>query len=200
MRLLPNLRKARGPRRAAGHTLSCRFARNTGPQAEKAIARLGGDVYRHLNLSTASPCGFPRGTCPPVACQLGGASFVGCGNPKIRRFHGEPFGRGCRRAAPAGWGGYGLSGSDVTVAVLDSGIKSGGDFDGPPSGKRVIGAINFAPDTKGNVSSGDINDKLGHGTHVAGIIAGNGKRPPERSFITRIWGLPPMRISSTYAF
>ncbi|MBA3530393.1 MAG: S8 family serine peptidase, partial [Ardenticatenales bacterium] len=62
----------------------------------------------------------------------------------------------------AAWS-QGLTGSGVTVAVLDTGIDSkfaGGQLDA--FGNRVLAEVNFAP------GNGDMN---GHGTHVAGIIA-----------------------------
>src|SRR5262252_6696850 len=60
----------------------------------------------------------------------------------------------------------GLTGVGVTVAVLDSGIASAHD-DLPPS--SVVGLMDFV---NGRTTR---YDDYGHGTHVAGIIAGNGK-------------------------
>ncbi|OZM56500.1 hypothetical protein CIB95_12045 [Lottiidibacillus patelloidae] len=60
----------------------------------------------------------------------------------------------------------GYTGQGVTIAVLDTGI-----YEGPNSdfNKRLIKSVNVNP----NASNGA--DKYGHGTHVAGIIAGDGK-------------------------
>ncbi|HEX7139697.1 MAG TPA: S8 family peptidase, partial [Vicinamibacterales bacterium] len=58
----------------------------------------------------------------------------------------------------------GVTGQGVVVAVVDSGI----DATHPALAKKVIGAVSLV--------SGDpsTNDAFGHGTHVAGIIAGSG--------------------------
>jgi serine protease AprX len=54
------------------------------------------------------------------------------------------------------------------VAVLDSGITSDADLVQPTN--RIIARVNFADAT------GPLSDPGGHGTHVAGTIAGNGGR------------------------
>jgi serine protease AprX len=66
---------------------------------------------------------------------------------------------------------YGLTGSGVGVAVIDSGVTTNRpdllstDLFNPT---RVKAAVNFASSSK------NAFDECGHGTHVAGIIAGNG--------------------------
>lgn len=61
----------------------------------------------------------------------------------------------------------GLTGAGVTVAVLDSGIAPHPDL-----GDRVLARVDMVSPT-GQVVPGD---PYGHGTHVAGIIAGDGSR------------------------
>jgi serine protease AprX len=61
----------------------------------------------------------------------------------------------------------GITGSGVTVAVLDSGVAADADLVQPAN--RILASVNFA-DVR------TTGDPGGHGTHIAGIIAGNGFR------------------------
>lgn len=66
--------------------------------------------------------------------------------------------------APAAWS-RGYDGSNVKVAVLDSGI----DATHPDLADRIAEVVDFTNSPKGPV------DEHGHGTHVASTIAGTGK-------------------------
>ena len=61
----------------------------------------------------------------------------------------------------------GTTGRGVTVAVLDSGVAADPDLVEPTN--RILASVNFADDRL-------VRDPGGHGTHVAGIAAGNGGR------------------------
>ncbi len=64
---------------------------------------------------------------------------------------------------------YGLDGSGVGVAIIDSGVFNHDDLQKPGGlGSRIVYSESFIP---GDPST---NDAYGHGTHVAGILAGNG--------------------------
>ena len=64
--------------------------------------------------------------------------------------------------APAVWSGHADQGQGVTVAILDSGIFPHGDLIG------AVHGIDLATSTTA------LGDPGGHGTHVAGIVAGTG--------------------------
>jgi subtilisin family serine protease len=68
-----------------------------------------------------------------------------------------------RIGAPDAWR-RGLTGAGATVGVLDSGVKA----DHPDLVGKVVEARDFTG------SAPDAGDDIGHGTHVAGIIAGTG--------------------------
>ena len=61
----------------------------------------------------------------------------------------------------------GIAGNGVSVAVLDSGVAEDPDLTAPTN--RILASVNFAEPRR-------TRDPGGHGTHVAGIIAGNGSR------------------------
>jgi serine protease AprX len=70
--------------------------------------------------------------------------------------------------APQAWSQLGLTGRGVAVAVVDSGVYPHADLAG-----RIVAAIDFTLATP-TVSNIPLNDLGGHGTHVAGLIAGDG--------------------------
>lgn len=63
---------------------------------------------------------------------------------------------------------YGMDGRGVGVAVIDSGVYNHDDLQSG-SGSRIVYSESFV---SGDASTGDA---YGHGTHVAGIIGGNGQ-------------------------
>jgi serine protease AprX len=71
--------------------------------------------------------------------------------------------------APSVW--HTLTGAGVGVAVIDTGIDGGlPDFSDASGQSRVVASVVTNP------YAATANDTYGHGTHVAGIIAGDGTR------------------------
>src|SRR2546421_3349793 len=80
---------------------------------------------------------------------------------------------------------YGWDGAGVTVAVIDSGISNRPDLRNPVTGQsRVVYNESFVPGT-------NASDQYGHGTHVAGILAGNGTQSGGLSNPAKIYGVAP---------
>ncbi len=78
----------------------------------------------------------------------------------------------------------GLTGKGITVAILDSGLALHPDF-----GKRVVGFRDFL------YGKSDCYDDYGHGTHVAGILGGNGARSEGKySGLAPSCGLLPIKV------
>ena len=80
---------------------------------------------------------------------------------------------------------YGLDGTGVGIAVIDSGVADHVDFH-TASGTRVLHSESFVA---GNTST---VDAYGHGTHVSGILGGNGAASASGSgYAQQIVGMAP---------
>ena len=99
-------------------------------------------------------------------------------NPKVKRVHRDREAQGEMARTAAAVGAltarlsYGYTGAGVGVAVIDSGITAWHDDLGASatskSGQRVTAFVDFVNNRTAKY------DDWGHGTHVAGIIAGSG--------------------------
>ena len=80
----------------------------------------------------------------------------------------------------------GYTGAGVGVALIDSGVSSHPDLNGGFLGlSRVVWNQSFVP---GNLSA---NDQYGHGTHIAGLIAGNGASSKGSKYSRTFEGIAP---------
>ena len=80
---------------------------------------------------------------------------------------------------------YALDGTGIGVAVIDSGVADHVDFHNA-SGSRIVHSESFVPGVTSAV------DAYGHGTHVSGIIGGNGEASePGSGYSSQITGMAP---------
>ena len=87
--------------------------------------------------------------------------------------------------APAVWA-MGYKGAGIGVAVIDSGISNVADLAAVSGGTRIVYNKGFVA-TQPN----DFNDHYGHGTHVAGLIGGNGAKSTGNNFFRTFLGVAP---------
>src|SRR5581483_92141 len=81
---------------------------------------------------------------------------------------------------------FAVNGTGIGIAVIDSGVSDHPDLHGSAGGSRVVYSQSFV--------SGDAStaDAYGHGTHVAGILAGNGAASGTGSgYLTKFTGIAP---------
>ena len=87
--------------------------------------------------------------------------------------------------ATAAWQQYGIDGTGVGVAIVDSGVSLKNDLKTKDAfGSRIVYSESF-------VSGGDPSDLYGHGTHVAGIVAANGADSTGPNFARSFKGIAP---------
>ena len=149
------------------------------PVQEARVKALGGDITRRLPLIGSVAVRVPSRSLARVAAL----PFVTHLSPDgmTRKF--DEFTVASSGAGPA-FQQYGLTGQGVTVAVVDSGIRSNADIRMAGSGKQqLVASVSFIP----NDTSTD--DACGHGTHVAGIIAGNGAASTGSGYTHTFYGI-----------
>ena len=146
-----------------------------GTNVEDLVARLGGAVTKDLHIISAFAVQLPAKAVPELA-RAAGVRWVSFDAPV------ESTGKPPKPPKPPKDGDnlpqnyyldtlgvrqvwdMGLQGQGITVAVIDSGINNDHDF----RQNRILVSRNFNPESVATT------DGFGHGTHVAGIIGGNG--------------------------
>ncbi len=142
---------------------------------EKGLARIGAYVYRHLSLIRSVAISVPG----RKLAQLARAPFVEHLSTDGRVHMSDAFTVGHSYASSA-WSKYSVSGKGVGVAVIDTGIATSADFAG-----QITGAVNLSPDAN------TTNDLCGHGTQVAGLVAGNGANSSGKPYTQTYYGIAP---------
>ncbi len=133
--------------------------------ATLAIQSAGGVLGRTLPIINATAAVVPNARLAAISAS-GGVLHVAEDRLIVGANERNGFTVGSRAARTD----FGLDGSGITIAVIDSGITAWHDDLADSSGsiQRVDRFVDFVQ------QRGAPYDDYGHGTHVAGIIAGNG--------------------------
>jgi serine protease AprX len=144
------------------------------------LAKVGGYVYRNLPIIDAVAVNVPE----RKLASLFKYSFVKHASADATVRKSDVFTVGASGASLA-WERYGATGKGVGIAVLDSGIRRSRDFGVTSLDSRIVLQTNYSPDVKLTT------DLSGHGTHVAGIIGGNGANSSGRGYFQTHFGIAP---------
>ena len=123
-------------------------------EATSAVSAAGGEVVESLPIADSLVVRLPEGS--PLPSSLTAVPDVDITFNSLAMDDSAPLANTFRDTIDVP---DGLTGEGVTVAVVDTGVA---DVDDLPSVEHV------------NVSDGPQGDSLGHGTFMAGLIAGNG--------------------------
>ncbi|HLJ56700.1 MAG TPA: S8 family serine peptidase, partial [Chthonomonadaceae bacterium] len=153
-------------------------------QREASLRGLGADIYRRLPIVSSAAMRIPVRNLDRLAA-LPFVSRISADTDVVKC---DEFTVG-RSGADVAFSQSSLTGLGVTVAVIDSGIKTSSDnLDLPySSATRLKAAVNFVPSTQTEAAT--TIDNCGHGTHVAGIIAGNGYNSTGSNYTRTFYGI-----------
>lgn len=149
------------------------------PAQVRRLTALGADITRHLGFIHSVALTLPAHNLPKLAALpfITHLSYDGAVK-KCDLFTVASSGAG------SAYQQYGLTGKGIGVAVLDSGTRDINDLKDPVNGtSRVVVKKSFLPNYD------DPTDWCGHGTHVAGIIAGNGTASAGPQYTKTFYGV-----------
>ncbi|HWL91260.1 MAG TPA: S8 family serine peptidase, partial [Actinomycetota bacterium] len=135
--------------------------------AEDLVQSLGGEVTRPLPLIGGFAATVPEGRLPVLQRDPSIEDVSVDGRVQMAAVGTDAWddldpNLAWRKAIRLGQVPDGIDGRGVTVALIDTGVARVADL-----GDRVLARVDFTP-------GGNGEDAYGHGTHLAGIIAGNG--------------------------
>ncbi len=149
----------------AAFPLIVRESDPSSPDAEGAVERLGGTVIHQLPIVGGFSARLPGASLPGLLSSPSVARVWGDGRVHMSGHDDEDpdsWTEAWKKSIRLPRARRGVDGSGVTVALLDTGITQVADLE-----DRVLARVDFTPDQDGY-------DRYGHGTHMAGIIAGDG--------------------------
>lgn len=147
------------------------------PEHKQAFAELETDLYRRIKFINSVAVRVPNRNLTKLV-ELPFVERVSA-DATVRKY--DEFSTG-NSGGTVAYEQYGLTGKGVTVAVIDSGISDHDDLTDARGKSRVIASKSF-------VKLGGDNDLNGHGTHVAGILAGNGASSTGKGYTRTFYGV-----------
>jgi serine protease AprX len=156
-----------------------KFQAKPGQAQLQRLQAKGADIYRHLDLIEAVAANIPSKL---LRALLDDPNVVRVSSDEAVQ-KTDAFTVGSSLAATA-WTSYSDYGSGIGVAVLDTGVTAVPDF-APAASNRLINSVVFTTDET------DTKDDCGHGTHVAGIIAGSGQQSTGKQYTQTYYGVAP---------
>ncbi len=173
------------------------YKQDPGRAEQDLVGRVRGHVKQSLHLIHAIAAQVPASALDQLASDPN-VAYISKDRPVAARqvsitkaeYTTEPIN------APQVWS-KGFNGTGIGVAVIDSGINSVDDLSAlvtvgkgksatlVPLGSRVVYSQSFLPNPY------DATDQFGHGTHVAGLIAGNGTDSTGAAFYRTFYGSAP---------
>ena len=140
------------------------------------VRAMGGSLRRDLRVVRAGAFRVPAGVLATLAKDPN-IAYISPDRPiRAASYSNNPDFYDQAVFVQSAWNQY--DGSGIGIAVIDSGITNNGEF-----GSRIVYSQNFV---SGQTST---TDPYGHGTHVAGILAGNGANSTGSTFSKTFLGV-----------
>lgn len=147
------------------------------PEHKQAFAELDTDLYRRIKFISSVAVRVPNRNLG----KLVALPFVErvSADATVQKY--DEFSTG-NSGGTVAYEQFGLTGKGVTVAVIDSGIDDHDDLNDAKGKSRVLASKSF-------IKLGGDEDLNGHGTHVAGILAGNGASSTGKGYTRSFYGV-----------
>ena len=144
------------------------------PAQTAQMAALGADITRHLGFIHSVALTLPSRNLSKLAALpfVSHLSYDG----EVKKCDEFTMGG---TGADVAYSTYGFDGTGVTVAVVDSGIAA----KSKDLKNQIVDAVSFVP------YDGSTDDACGHGTHIAGIIGGNGGASSDKNCFKTFYGV-----------
>jgi serine protease AprX len=154
-----------------------RFAATLNRTQERKLAALHAGIYRNLPFIRSAALRVPtRNLAALAALPFVERLSADVEMKKTDEFTVEHTG------ADTAFRLNSLTGTGVGVAIVDSGVHMKADLKDPTGKSRIVAQVSFRP-------GGLTDDACGHGTHIAGIIAGSGKSSTGTACFRTFYGI-----------